>query len=85
MPVVTSAAPEIEQVILPDSRQAPAEPGDHERLAHYAPKNDVMAAMVDGVAITALCGKTWVPTRDGTKFPVCPECREIWESLDPAQ
>jgi len=28
-----------------------------------------------------LCGKVWVPSRDPQKFPVCPECKEIYESL----
>lgn len=55
--------------------------GDHEKLSHYAHKDDVMNAMVNGVAIMALCGKIWIPTRDGTKFPVCPECQEIYETL----
>jgi hypothetical protein len=37
--------------------------------------------MVMGTPVVALCGKVWVPSRDGTKFPVCPECKEIWEGL----
>jgi hypothetical protein len=23
----------------------------------------------------------WVPSRDPERFPVCPECKEIWEGL----
>lgn len=57
------------------------EPGDEEKLAHYADKNDIMRAAVEGAAIRALCGKMWVPTKDPGRFPVCPECKEIWESL----
>lgn len=64
-----------------DERIAPAEPGDHERLSHYVPKNELMVAILDGIAVTALCGKTWVPTRDGLQFPVCPECKQIHEGL----
>jgi hypothetical protein len=30
-----------------------------------------------------LCGKVWVPSRDPQKFPVCPECKEIWAGLNP--
>jgi hypothetical protein len=37
--------------------------------------------MVMGTPVVALCGKVWVPSRDPEKFPVCPECKEIWESL----
>jgi len=55
--------------------------GDHERFAHYADKNDIMQASVFGTPIEALCGKVWVPSRDPKKFPVCPECKEIYESL----
>ncbi len=55
--------------------------GDHERFSHYAPKDKIMEAMVLGTPITALCGKVWVPSRDPKKFPVCPTCKEIWESI----
>lgn len=68
----------IEQ-IRPDQRTAPAEGGDHERLSHYVPKDKLMEAMINGTAVVALCGKVWVPTRDPERFPVCPECKEIWE------
>lgn len=55
--------------------------GDHERFAHYAPKDKILEAMVTGTPIRALCGKVWVPSRDPGRFPVCPVCKEIWESL----
>ena len=32
--------------------------------------------MVTGEAITALCGKKWVPSRDPEKYPICPTCIE---------
>jgi hypothetical protein len=50
--------------------------GDHDRFAHYARKDDVARAYVTGEAITALCGKKWVPTRDPTHYPICPTCVE---------
>ncbi len=55
--------------------------GDHERFAHYAPKDKVMEALVTGSPVTALCGKVWVPSRDPKRFPVCPTCKEIWSGL----
>ena len=55
--------------------------GDHERLSHYADKAKLMQAMVEGTPVKALCGKVWVPSRDPNRFPVCPECKEIYESL----
>ncbi len=57
--------------------------GDAERFSHYVPKDKLTEAMVMGTPVIALCGKVWVPSRDPQKFPVCPECKEIWESLRP--
>lgn len=52
--------------------------GDHERFAHYVtPPSEITRAMVTGEPCTALCGKTWVPSRDPKNFPVCPTCKEI--------
>jgi hypothetical protein len=50
--------------------------GDHDRFAHYARKDDVTRAYITGEAITALCGKKWVPTRDPSRYPICPTCIE---------
>ncbi len=55
--------------------------GDHERLSHFVPKDKLMDAMVNGTPVVALCGKVWVPSRDPQRYPVCPECKEIWESM----
>lgn len=60
---------------------APVEPGDHERFAHYVQKDKIMESAVTGTPVIALCGKVWVPNRDPQKFPVCPECQEIYDSL----
>jgi hypothetical protein len=57
--------------------------GDHERFSHYVQKDKLTEAMVMGTPVIALCGKVWVPSRDPQKFPVCPECKEIWASLKP--
>ena len=64
-----------------DRRTQPTDDGDHERLSHYVPKDKLMEAMVNGTPVVALCGKVWVPSRDPQKYPVCPECKEIWESM----
>ncbi len=61
----------------------PTEEGDHDRFSHYVPKDKLTEAMVLGTPVIALCGKVWVPSRDGTKFPVCPECKEIFDGLPP--
>lgn len=72
------------QTVL-DERVQEAEEGDHERFSHYVPKDKLVKAMVTGTPVVALCGKVWVPSRDPQKFPVCPECKEIWESLNPGK
>jgi hypothetical protein len=54
--------------------------GDRERFAHYVVTDTLMGAMVEGTPVRALCGKLWVPSRDPKRFPVCPECKEIYES-----
>jgi Protein of unknown function (DUF3039) len=59
------------------------EEGDHERFSHYVRKDKLTDAMVMGTPVVALCGKVWVPSRDPERFPVCPECKEIWEGLVP--
>jgi hypothetical protein len=70
--------------ILDDRPQTQeSEPGDHERFAHYVRKEKIVESAVSGTAVVALCGKVWVPSRDPQKFPVCPECKEIYESLPP--
>ncbi len=55
--------------------------GDHERFAHYVKKSAILPSTVEGTPLEALCGKKWIPTRDPSKFPVCPECKEIYEAL----
>ena len=57
------------------------EPGDHELLSHYVSKKDLEAAIFSGIPATALCGKKWLPTKDPNRFPVCKECKDIYESM----
>jgi hypothetical protein len=66
---------------LEDRRTLPTEDGDHEKFSHLVPKDKLTEAMVMGTPVVALCGKVWVPSRAPEKFPVCPECKEIWESM----
>jgi hypothetical protein len=67
---------------------------DHERMAHivlegYTPKGgdfvsvgpSVVEGMVNRTAVRALCGKEWVPGRDPKRYPLCPTCKEIAESM----
>ncbi|QNE21158.1 DUF3039 domain-containing protein [Kribbella qitaiheensis] len=78
----TQLSPGAETVV--DERTKPSlDEGDHERFSHYVPKDKLTEAMVMGTPVVALCGKVWVPSRDPQRFPVCPECKEIWDSLNP--
>lgn len=70
--------------LLVDERtQEQTEAGDHERFAHYVQKHKIVESAVLGQPVVALCGKVWVPNRDPGKFPVCPECKDIFEGLPP--
>ena len=53
--------------------------GGHDRFSHYVPKSDLMTAFVEGLPVVALCGKIWVPSRDPEKYPVCIDCKRIYE------
>ena len=64
-----------------ERQTVPPDSGDHERFSHYVPKEKLTEAMVMGTPVIALCGKVWVPSRAPEKFPVCPECKEIWVSF----
>jgi hypothetical protein len=57
--------------------------GGHDRFAHYIKKEKIVESAVTGKAVKALCGKKWVPSRDPSKYPVCPACKEIFEGLRP--
>ena len=64
-------------------QEATTDDGDHDRFAHYVRKDKVTQAALGGTPVIALCGKVWVPGRDPDKYPVCPECKEIWEQMKP--
>ena len=55
--------------------------GEHDRFAHYVPKEQATEAFVNGWPVIALCGKVWVPSRDPEKFPICPTCKELYAEL----
>lgn len=55
--------------------------GDHERFSHFVKKDKIVDSAVSGAPVRALCGKIWTPGRDPEKFPVCPECKKIYDGL----
>jgi len=78
---MTSENPQTTTIVKERTDLRPEE-GDHERFSHYVEKDKLTEAMVMGTPVVALCGKVWVPSRAPEKFPVCPECKEVWESLN---
>lgn len=75
----TKTRPEIEP------RLDDTDTGDHDHYAHYIlgrdPKAKITKAMVEGTPLRALCGKRWVPSRDASRYPVCPDCQKIKDRL----
>ncbi len=84
---------QLEQEIVVESTTSIDE-GDHERFKHivlegFTPKdgefvaldNSVVDGMVNATPVRALCGKIWVPGRDPSKYPLCPTCKEVAESM----
>jgi len=70
------------QTVL-DERAELRDSDDHERFSHYVPAKKLKKARLTGTPVVALCGKVWVPSRNPDKYPVCPECKEIWQSMKP--
>lgn len=68
---------ELEELLEKDQ----LEDGDHERFSHYVPKDKIVESAVTGKPVRALCGKKWTPSRDPEKFPVCPDCKRIYEGM----
>ena len=56
-------------------------------ILNFSPKKGaeiikkVVESAMTGKAVRALCGKKWVPSRDPEKYPICPTCKEIFDSL----
>ena len=53
--------------------------GDHDRFSHYVEKGKLTEALVNGTPVIALCGKVWVPSRDPQRFPLCPQCKRLYD------
>ena len=64
-----------------DNRQHEFQGANDDRFSHYVKKKAIMPSAIEGTPLEALCGKKWVPSRDPEKFPICPECKEIYDAL----
>lgn len=76
-------SPSLGDTLLAEPETRTTDGGDHERFAHYVPKDKIVESAVTGEPVRALCGKVWTPGRDPSKYPVCPDCQRIYEGLPP--
>lgn len=76
---------EIVNKVVPESETRPdlsqSDDGDNERFAHYVQKDKITESAVTGNPVIALCGKVWVPNRDPKRYPICPDCKKIYEEM----
>lgn len=49
--------------------------------AHYAKASKVTEGYIMGIPVIALCGVTFVPSRDPEKLEVCSVCKELIKAL----
>lgn len=76
------ASPELTGSTITEERPAEfLDEGDHEKFAHYVRKEKILESAMTGEPVIALCGKVWVPGRDPSKFPICPDCKAIYDGL----
>jgi hypothetical protein len=68
----------IEQI---DTDSKVVDEGSSRQFSHYAEKNQVTEGYVLGTPVVAICGKIFIPSRDPLKFPICPICKKIADSL----
>jgi hypothetical protein len=54
---------------------------DEPIFAHYALKMLITDAYVFGTEIIALCGETFIPSRDPESLPVCPKCQSLIDEM----
>ena len=57
------------------------DPGDGDRFAHFVRKDRIDHSLITGQPVVALCGKVWVPTRDASRYPVCPQCKALRDGM----
>lgn len=58
-----------------------ADDGDADRFAHYVSRDRIAESQATGRPVVALCGKVWVPKHDPSKYPVCPDCKRIYDEM----
>ncbi|MCI1935196.1 MAG: DUF3039 domain-containing protein [Bifidobacteriaceae bacterium] len=54
---------------------------DRDRYAHYVSKERIAESRLTGRPVVALCGKVWVPKKDPSNYPICPDCKRIFDEM----
>lgn len=54
---------------------------DHDRYAHYVSKERIAESRLTGRPVVALCGKVWVPKKNPSDYPICPDCKRIFDEM----
>jgi hypothetical protein len=69
-----------------DTRTEPTDQTSDDRpeMFHYVQKDKIAESAVMGTFVVALCGEVFPVTKSPKPgSPVCPDCKEIFESLPP--
>lgn len=84
-PLETDTDLDIDQTFRELVGHQPAEDdgGEKDRFGHYVRKEDIVRAATEGIAVPALCGKLWKPSRNPEQYPVCKTCQEILDAAFP--
>lgn len=57
---------------------------DRPEVFHYVQKDKIAESAVMGTHVVALCGEVFPVTKSAKPgSPVCPDCKEVFESLPP--
>lgn len=51
------------------------------KIGHIITKDDQLRGLVNGEEVIALCGYSYVPTRDGDGVPVCEDCEFMLRTM----
>ena len=63
-------------------RDEQVDEGDHDLFSHYVRKEKIAESAVMGTMVRALCGEVFPVTKAPKPgSPVCPACKEIYDSL----
>lgn len=72
---------ELERLLEDERTEEQRDEGDHDKFAHYVRKDQILESAVTGKPVRALCGKKWLPNSNPDRFPICPDCKRIYDQM----